>query len=314
MIPAKGAESNRLRTIIAATDFSSNADTAFAWALQIARRHGAELVIVHAVEADSDATVTLHLQEEITRGLGQLEGQARRDDVGVRSVYRVGRAWEVIPEVEREVQADLIVVGMRGHTPYSRIFLGSTADRVVRSAQAPVITVGPDATLAEPDIRTVLVATDFSDEATLAMNAVVRLLAAVPGRKCMTLLHACHVPLEYGIDGAVGAVVGAIADREAGALNQLERMAAPLRSDSLHVQAKTRVGYPAAEIEREAKSLNADLVAVGTRGRTGLRYFLLGSIAERVLRHAPCPVLTVRHPSTTDPVHLARETEVLAGS
>lgn len=314
MTPDSSPESNRLRTVIAATDFSSNADTAFAWALQIARRHGAELVIVHAVDAASGATVTLHLQEQVTRGLGQLEGQARRADVAVRSVYRVGRAWEVIPDVEREVEADLIVVGMRGHTPYSRIFLGSTADRVVRSAQAPVITVRPDATLDEPDIRSVLVATDFSEEAALAMNAVVRLLAAVPGRKCMTLLHACHVPLEYGIDGAVGAVVGAIADLEARALHQIEALAAPIRCESLHVQAKTRVGYPAAEIEREAKSINADLVAVGTRGRTGLRYFLLGSVAERVLRHAPCPVLTVRHPSATDPVGLAQESEALAGS
>jgi nucleotide-binding universal stress UspA family protein len=68
-----------------------------------------------------------------------------------------------------------------------------------------------------------------------------------------------------------------------------------------------RRGYPAAVIEEEARSRGADLVALGTCGRSGLSRLLLGSVAERVLHHAPCPVLTVRHPAAVAPVQVSEE-------
>jgi nucleotide-binding universal stress UspA family protein len=62
------------------------------------------------------------------------------------------------------------------------------------------------------------------------------------------------------------------------------------------VESVAREGYPPEVIVEAARELDVDLVAMGTHGRTGLRHLLLGSNAERVIEHAPCPVLTVRHP------------------
>jgi universal stress protein A len=67
--------------------------------------------------------------------------------------------------------------------------------------------------------------------------------------------------------------------------------------DSLRPKTEVRIGAPAAEIVGAAGDLKVDLLCIGTHGRTGLAHFLLGSVAERIVRHAPCPVLTVRPPA-----------------
>lgn len=85
-----------------------------------------------------------------------------------------------------------------------------------------------------------------------------------------------------------------IVDLQEQALNQLERFASEHRSEPIPVQVKVAVGKPAAEILRVVRREGADLVVMGTHGRTGLRHLLLGSVAEAITRHAPCPVFTLR--------------------
>ena len=77
-------------------------------------------------------------------------------------------------------------------------------------------------------------------------------------------------------------------------LAELERTAAPLRQQGFEVETEVREGDPATVIIELATERDADLIAMGTRGRTGLPHILLGSVAERVVQHAACPVLTVR--------------------
>jgi nucleotide-binding universal stress UspA family protein len=74
----------------------------------------------------------------------------------------------------------------------------------------------------------------------------------------------------------------------------LNRYAEPLRAKGLTVEVIVREGYPATVIEEEAVELEADLIVIGTRGLSGLKHLLLGSIAERVVQKSPCPVLTVK--------------------
>ena len=75
---------------------------------------------------------------------------------------------------------------------------------------------------------------------------------------------------------------------------QLELLGDGLRARGLTVSEITREGYPATVIEEEVERQQADLIVIGSRGRTGLKHMLLGSIAERVVQKAPCPVLTVK--------------------
>jgi len=295
MTPASPND-ERFRRILVATDFSENARKALQWATRLAKMHDATLVLTHVCSAVSFTSLPLRLQEQITAGIDAMRREVSA--AGVTSVVEIrsGHPWSEIHTVEREERIDLIVQGARGNTPFDRLALGSTADRVLRLATCPVLTVHPDDAEAPDTIESVLVATDFSEESALATSAAVRLLRGASSSGRLVLMHACNLP--FADDDQAQAELNA-------AHHRLESVANELRSDTVDVHPVTRIGYPARILEAQAAEMSADLIALGTHGRTGLRHFLLGSIAERVLHHANCPVLTVRRPHTDDPVRLS---------
>ncbi|MHC5115205.1 MAG: universal stress protein, partial [Planctomycetota bacterium] len=199
-----------------------------------------------------------------------------------------------------------------GRTSFPRLWLGRVADRIVRSAAAPVLTVHPtDADRAA--LRTVLVATDFSEEAMLAAEAAMRLLAAAaPGQGRLVLLHACDLPTDYGIAVSANVIAQARADDEQQARRELEQWAQRFRSNGFEIEIIVLAGYPVTTIVDEAENLDVDLIAVGTHGRSGLQHLLLGSIAERLLHHAPCPVLSVRRPAPEQTLARGRSAQGIA--
>ncbi|MEE3325774.1 MAG: universal stress protein [Myxococcota bacterium] len=141
-------------------------------------------------------------------------------------------------------------------------------------------------------IRRILVPIDFSEYA----NAVVEWAAhlAEEHQSEIVLLHVYHLPVEFRqVEGAyLPADFWTSMNEES--KEQLARYGDRLRERGLDVKEVTREGYPATAIEEEISEVNADLVVIGSRGRTGLSHLLLGSIAERVVQKAPCPVLTVK--------------------
>ena len=286
-----------ITSLLLATDFSRNAAQAFDWAVEAAGRHRAMLHIVHAVDAASLGSMPHGLQEEVGRNLETLVRLAA--DNGVEATTRfesAGRAWEIVLAAERELAPDLLVIGSRGHTPYTHLLIGSTADRVVRGAACPVVTVpGPDARgpVHNPP-KTILIATDFSEAARLATDAVLRLLDGTDSSR-VVLLHANHAPIEYEADAVAVVIARELVETERAAREGLERIASALPS-GVDSKIVVRVGYPAAVIREEAIAVNADLIVLGTHGRGGFERLMLGSVAERVLHHAPCPVLTMRQP------------------
>ena len=144
----------------------------------------------------------------------------------------------------------------------------------------------------EIDVRLILVPIDFSPsaEAVLAWAAH---LAEEHGSR-VVLLHVYHLPVEFKqLEGAYlppdfWSTVKSEAEQT------LSRYADELRSRKVEVEAVVREGYPASVIVDEAGSRGADLIVIGTRGLSGLKHLLLGSIAERVVQKAPCAVLTVK--------------------
>jgi universal stress protein A len=88
-----------------------------------------------------------------------------------------------------------------------------------------------------------------------------------------------------------------IAELQTNAVNGLKKVVSEFGLEGLNVTFEARIGSPAEEIVDAAKEWTADLICLGTHGRTGLSHLLLGSVAERVVRLSPCPVLTCRPPS-----------------
>ena len=144
----------------------------------------------------------------------------------------------------------------------------------------------------EIEVRRILVPIDFSAHADAVVAWAVH-LAEEHGSEII-LLHAYHLPVEFQqMEGAY--LPGDFwASVKKDTKEQLKLLGDQLRARGLTVNEVTREGYPATVIEEEVERQQADLIVIGSRGRTGLKHMLLGSIAERVVQKAPCPVLTVK--------------------
>jgi nucleotide-binding universal stress UspA family protein len=147
--------------------------------------------------------------------------------------------------------------------------------------------------MARVEWKRILCPVDFSETSRAAMETAIELAGRFDGE--LVLVHAYPIPGYTFPDGSAVAsarMLQELADEAARHLEEWRQMA--LAAGARRVTVEKAVGDPAAEIVRAAEELKADLVVMGTHGRTGIEHALMGSIAERVVRRAKCPVLTVR--------------------
>lgn len=141
-------------------------------------------------------------------------------------------------------------------------------------------------------IRTILVATDFSEHSDQAIDAAV-LMAKTFGAK-LHLIHAFDVPIPLVSPYEVALPDGFIEEAREAARARLREAEEKVRAAGVEVKAHLGEVPAAPAITATAEQIGADLIVMGTRGNTGLKHVLLGSVAERTLRSAPCAVLTVK--------------------
>jgi len=147
-------------------------------------------------------------------------------------------------------------------------------------------------------IKRILAPTDFSDNSMRAVR-----FAAEMADKFQSELVLLHVVQDLALvlpDAVMPTPVATpnLDDMIAAAKTGIANQVANLKLGHLNPKAEVRIGSPAAEIVAAAADLKADLLCVSTHGRTGLAHFLLGSVAEKIIRYSPCPVLTVRPTKT----------------
>jgi nucleotide-binding universal stress UspA family protein len=145
-----------------------------------------------------------------------------------------------------------------------------------------------------PKIRRILVAHDFGETAERALECALDLAAPLGAH--VTVMHAYEIPVLSVPDGPVLSV-GLIEEIERAASVALDKVLAHAQRPGVEVDSSLRQGVAWMEIAAAAKEMKADLVVVGTHGRRGVSRALLGSVAEKVVRTAPCPVMTVREPN-----------------
>jgi nucleotide-binding universal stress UspA family protein len=141
-------------------------------------------------------------------------------------------------------------------------------------------------------IAHILVPTDFSDGSRAAFNTA-KDLARDTGAS-LTLFHVMHVPASVMPDVILPMSPELMHSVEESIDHVLDELVAEARADGIEADWQTAFGATHVEICEAAKRLGVDLIVIGTHGHTGLAHVLLGSVAEKVVRKAPCPVLTVR--------------------
>lgn len=147
-------------------------------------------------------------------------------------------------------------------------------------------------------IKTVLVATDFSENAHQAVDAAIQVAKTFGAR--IDLVHAFQTPVPIVSPYEVVVPDGFLEQARGAAAENLKAVAEKIASEGIEVKTHLTEVPAAPAIARLAEELGADLVVMGTRGNTGLKHVLLGSVAERTIRLAPCNVLTVKHKGSND--------------
>jgi universal stress protein A len=143
-------------------------------------------------------------------------------------------------------------------------------------------------------VRKILCPIDFSRHADLVVEWAIHL--AEEHESEIVLLHAYHLPVEFQqLEGAYLPADFWDSVKEE-AQRSLASYAEKIRAAGVPVKEVVREGYPASVIEEEALSERADMIVMGSRGLSGLKHLLLGSVAERVVQKSHCPVLTVNKP------------------
>lgn len=230
-----------------------------------------------------------HLSLILDTAVSAIEGPGRR----VERIILDGRPGSAIVDQAREMAADLVVVGNRGHGTIESMLLGSVSREVVDHVRCSVLVVRG------ARVKSVLFATDGSEGARLAERMVGTwpMFAQATIRVCTV----AQTSLPTAIGGAPGLYDQVIEQYEQdvdearrAAASEAESAAQRLADAGRSVSWEEREGDPAGEILRAAEARGVDLVVTGTRGNTGLSRLLLGSVAGNVAGHAHCSVLVAR--------------------
>jgi nucleotide-binding universal stress UspA family protein len=286
-------------SILAATDFSETAARAIEVARDLGRRFTAHLHLLHAALLLDDPHLEHERRSQIEELLTASEISRRQaleesyeEEHGVEITPHIVRGiapGEVIVETAGTLGCDLIVMGTNGRRGLSHLFLGSVAERVVRTSPAPVLTVRADAEINPNGFSRILVPHDFSDASVSALEAAAAWGKALGAE--LTLFHVVEpvvYPEFYSVDSLSEDLMERVVERSEEALRNVANSLPDFNGST-----RVEVGRAAETIVEFADPGSYDLVVMATRGLSGLEHALLGSVAESVLRRSRVPLLAI---------------------
>lgn len=282
------------KNILLAFDDSRYSEAALVETLHYAKAHDSKVTIVHAVFFDS---------EEFSISPGQLEKRLKSgreacervtetycQEFGIKLDYLViqGEPHEVLPEVARKREADLIVMGTYGRKGIRRMVMGSVTSGVILDSPCDVLVVKKECEDCTGEYRRVLVPYDGSEPSTKAIERVPEIID--DGEDSLTILYVIpgYEEMEFFRTGHIRKKIQEEATR---VVLEGERAA---HENGMKANTVIEEGRAADKILQAATSLDSDLIVLGSHGWHGIDKSLLGSTTERVIAHAAVPVLVVK--------------------
>lgn len=278
-----------MKKILVPTDFSKQAQIAIDVAVDIALHANAQLILMHVVEEASgtsfnitgevnmsrgweDKVFTMKLIEKSKKQMTKLFEDVKAKGVKVKQEVRIGTAFHGIRDIITEQKVDLVVMGTAGRTKIEGMIIGSNTEKVVRHSRCPVLTVNKKP--ASTDFKNIVYATSMSkDEETFS-----RIVRTTQQMYDATIhLVRINTPGNFQRDAVIKKYMQDFAKKL-----QLKNYTMNIFNDLSEEEG----------IIYFADSIDADMIAMATRGRTGFAHVLAGSIAEEVAAHARRPVLT----------------------
>ncbi|WP_136717757.1 universal stress protein [Halorientalis salina] len=276
------------------TDGSETAASVFEFAEAIATEHGAELHVLNVADTSRDSVTRVGgevvdaLETEGERAVDELTERASAGTALQTTVIQ-GEPKRTIVDYSDRIDADLVVMPTHGRSGLERVLLGSVTEHVINNASVPVLAVNPseDGLPSYPPTD-VLVPTDGSEGADRALASGIDLAAAIGAT-----LHVLTV-VETASLGFDARSKVKDADLEATGNEIIADATERAEASVDDVTTSVRHGRPYREIRSYVDDNGIDLVTMGTHGRTDFSRYVLGSVANKLVRSSPVPVLTVR--------------------
>jgi nucleotide-binding universal stress UspA family protein len=299
----------QLSNVLVPVDFSQCSAKAINYGLSLALQFRARLVLAHIVPSIAALNYALpedtyeHEKRAFADAHARLPQQIPveyRDRVDFHSVVKTGDVRNELLGIMDEEKVDLVVMGTHGRRNVERFFLGSTTETMLRKVPVPILTVSridTDKEIRAPGpvpIRRILYATDHSDSAKIGLHYAVELSRTFAAN--LSVLHVMD-RLEVWGSELLGHLPEDITRVHEIAAERLQQLVETERGANLKIETSVIEGTPYREIVKFAEHTNADLLVLNVQSKTVLERAMLGATAERVIRSAHVPVLSI--PVTT---------------
>ncbi|AEM56978.1 universal stress protein [Haloarcula hispanica N601] len=282
--------------ILVPTDGSPGSERAFEVAATLASTHDAAVHVLSVVDEHGPTDDWDYDGDSPAEAF--IESQADHVDtegLSVTTAVREGVVHDAVLDYGDENEIDLIVMGTHGRTGVRRFLLGSVTEKVVRLADVPVLSVKADAEPGTVSFDDILLPTDGSSGAEAAIEPTGALASATDATvHLVSVVDTRSLGIDVGSSVIVDELESVATDAVGDASDRLSGMGVET------VETAITHGVPYRAILDAIEEADADLVVIGTHGRTGIDRYLLGSVAEKLVRTSPVPVMTVRAPDAGD--------------
>lgn len=280
---------NTLKTLLIAVMDTPSSRHAGSQGLALAASLGARVIGVSVCPAHEGGMSRLHgsdMRKQIEaphrKVLDEMAGEAEKAGILYRSALLEGQPFEVIADMAEAEEVDLVILGGASRSILERTILGATAERVIGYSRCPVLVIPEGTTVG---FSNMLLGTDGSRNSENAEALALQLAKTYGGK--LRAVSVVDVPAEYHVHEKG---MEAFMDK---ARKQTADVAARAEGSEVEIATEVMQGDTAKCLVEKALEIKAEMIVIGTHGRTGLRRLMMGSVAANVLRHNRVPALVV---------------------
>jgi nucleotide-binding universal stress UspA family protein len=290
--PTTGAD-----RILLTTDGSEFSEGAVREGIRLAKNCSSQLTVLCAVDYNPEFAalapqIIEKWEKEARMHLDAVQARARKEGIDCATVVEKGEdAYRSIVGYAEKNNSSMIVMGRRGRTGLKRLMMGSVTARVIGHAHCNVLVVPRAADLR---FNSILVATDGSRHSAAAASEAVGLAKRNKSQLTVLAIVPAEIAAPTDLDFTIDMREKLVEEEMRHAEQNAKAVKEAAEKDGVAVKAFVMTGKPAETIIQTAADRNADLIVVGSHGRTGLERLMLGSVTERVIVLASCPVLVVK--------------------
>jgi nucleotide-binding universal stress UspA family protein len=287
----------RVKTIMVPVDFSEASKKAVNYGLSLALEFESRLLLAHIAPYDPQA------YDSAKRLLLDLIPKEYREGLDYEIIVKAGEVRQELLGIVEDRDVGLVVMGSRGRSYFERLILGSVTERMLRKLHVPILTVShldPEKEILTPGpvpLRRIVYATDLAEGTEAGLEFSIRLARGLDAQ--LTVVHVVQAmdAAFYGPETA--AFLPEYAEEvRARAGERLNQLVALVSDGGVPISTVLADGVPYESINRVAEENEADLIVINLQAKGRLERALLGTTAERVIRTANVPVLSLPLPAT----------------